>query len=68
MVAWELLDPAARDTFRVETGVDATAWLGGRGWALAVAMYTFPYYWRTMPQRCANRLAMAREAVADAAC
>jgi hypothetical protein len=26
---------------------------------------TFPYYWRTMPQRCASRLAMARAVLAD---
>jgi hypothetical protein len=27
---------------------------------------TFPYYWRTMPARCAARLAMARAVLADA--
>jgi hypothetical protein len=28
---------------------------------------TFPYYWHTMPERCAARLAMAHAVLADAA-
>jgi len=28
---------------------------------------TFPYYWRTMPERCANRLAMVEGVLRDAA-
>jgi len=28
---------------------------------------TFPSYWRAMPDRCADRLAMARSVLADAA-
>ena len=26
---------------------------------------TFPYYWATMPGRCADRLALARSVLAD---
>ena len=32
---------------------------------LSIAMMTFPYYWRTMPGRCAYRLAMARAVLND---
>jgi hypothetical protein len=28
---------------------------------------TFPYDWRTMPERCVSRLAVARAVLADAA-
>ena len=66
MVAWELLPAGSRRVFREATGVDDVSWARGRAWALAVALMTFPYYWRTMPQRCADRLVMARAALADA--
>lgn len=67
VVAWELLDDSAREVFRSIVGVDEVSWLRGRAWALAIAAMTFPYYWRTMPGRCAARLAMARSVLADAA-
>lgn len=66
VAAWELLDPEARALFRTETGLDDHTWLIGRAWALAIAVMTFPYYWRTMPERCAGRLAMARQVLMDA--
>ena len=65
-VAWEVLDPAARDLFRRWTGADDRTWVTGRGWALAVAVMTFPYYWHTMPARCASRLVVARQVLDDA--
>jgi aminoglycoside phosphotransferase (APT) family kinase protein len=65
-VAWELLDAEARETFRRATDADDAAWLRARGWALAMAVMTFPYYWATMPGRCAQRLAMARSILAEA--
>lgn len=65
-VAWEVLDPAARETFRRAVGVDEASWLRGRAWALVLAAMTFPYYWHTMPDRCSRRLAMARSVLADA--
>lgn len=64
--AWELFEPPARDTFRAVLGVDEVTWLRGRAWALAIAVMTFPYYWRTMPERCAARLVTARAVLADA--
>ena len=63
--AWELLDPPARAVFRAELGVDDHTWMLGRAWALAIALMTFPYYWPTMPERCAGRLAIARQVLAD---
>jgi len=63
--AWEVLDAPAREVFRDAMGVDEATWLRGRGWALALAVMTFPYYWRTMPDRCLSRLAMVRSVLAD---
>ncbi|MBA3233318.1 MAG: phosphotransferase [Propionibacteriales bacterium] len=60
VAAWEILDPAARELLRTSLGLDDATWLRARAWALALAVMTFPYYSRTMPARCANRLAMAR--------
>ena len=57
--AWELLDPGGRDVFRRLVGADDASWLRGAAWALLIAVITLPYYWRTMPARCADRLAMA---------
>lgn len=67
IVAWELLDPSGRDAFRAQLGVDDAQWRRGRAWALAIALMTFGYYWRTMPARCADRLVMARAVLTDAA-
>ena len=66
VAAWDLLDSDGRSLFRREAGVDDRTWLLGRAWAMAIAVMTFPYYWRTMPERCAGRLAMARQALTDA--
>lgn len=66
VAAWELLDPSGRAGFRSQLEVDDATWRRGRAWALALAVMTFDYYWRTMPGRCAARLAMARAVLADA--
>lgn len=66
VVAWEVLGRRGREEFRRLVGVEESAWLLGRGWALGIALMTFPYYWRTMPERCADRLVMARAVLADA--
>ncbi len=66
VVAWELLDPHARAVVRTEAGIDDRTWMLGRAWALAIAVMTFPYYWDTMPERCAGRLAIARQVLTDA--
>ncbi len=67
VVGWDVLDPAAREVFRSALGVDDVTWERGRAWALAIAAMTFPYYWHTMPDRCAARLAMTHAVLADAA-
>ena len=67
VAAWEVLDPPGRETFRGLVDVDDRTWGQARTWALALGMMTFPYYWDTMPGRCANRLAMVRSVLADAA-
>ena len=63
--AWELLDTPARDVFRQSIGADDQTWLLGRAWALSLALRTFPYYWATMPQRCASRHATVQAILTD---
>lgn len=64
--AWEVLDRPAREVFRERLGVDDATWLRGRAWALGIALGAFGYYWHTMPGRRRDRLAMARNVLADA--
>lgn len=65
VVAWEVLDPPARDLFRKELGVDEATWLRGRAWALSITLMIW-YYWSTMPERRARCLAVGRNVLADA--
>jgi hypothetical protein len=65
VAAWELLDPEARRLLRTEAGIEEPSWRLGRAWALAIAVMTFPYYWHTMPERCATRLALAHQVLSD---
>jgi aminoglycoside phosphotransferase (APT) family kinase protein len=65
IIAWELLDQPQRALFRSALDVDEPTWQRARAWALAIAVMTFPYYWRTMPDRCAARLDMARAVLDD---
>lgn len=65
IVAWEVLDPQGRQTFKGAISVDDAAWAKGMGWALLIAMITFPYYWHTMPARCAARHSMAAAVLAE---
>ena len=67
VVAWEVLDRHGRQVFRSALGVDELTWQRGKAWAMAIALMTFPYYWRTMPERCRARLAMARAVLDDCA-
>lgn len=63
VVAWEVLDAEGRAAFRRALAVDDATWTTSRGWALLLALMTFPYYGETMPRRCAERLTMARAAL-----
>ena len=65
VVAWEVLDPPARDLFRRQVGVDDATWLRGRAWALSITLMIW-YYWTTMPERRARCMAVGRNVLADA--
>jgi aminoglycoside phosphotransferase (APT) family kinase protein len=38
VVAWEILDPPAREVLRRQLGVEDAAWLKGRAWALSITL------------------------------
>ena len=65
VVAWEVLDPQARELFRRQVGVDDATWLRGRAWALSITLMIW-YYWTTMPDRRARCIAVGRNVLADA--
>lgn len=52
MVAWTLLTPETRDTFRAALPFDDATWTRGRGWALSWALIVLPYYQHTNPGLC----------------
>ena len=64
-IAWEVLDPPAREVFRRRLGVNEATWLRGRAWALSIALMVW-YYWTTMAARRASRVAVGRNVLADA--
>ncbi|MDT0262432.1 phosphotransferase [Jatrophihabitans lederbergiae] len=64
--AWELFGPADREVFRRTVDVGDDEWQVARAWAFAIAVMTFPYYWRTMPGRCRHRLVAARAVLDEA--
>ena len=63
--AWELFGADARAVFQAELSVSEEDWFCGRAWALGIALSCFAYYWDTMPERCADRLIMARAVLDD---
>ena len=65
VVAWEVLDPPARELFRTQIGVDEASWLRGRAWALSLTLMIW-YYWTTMPERRARCMAVGRNVLAHA--
>jgi aminoglycoside phosphotransferase (APT) family kinase protein len=44
MVAWKVLGPDTRDTFRTSLSVDDATWARSRGWALSQALVALAYY------------------------
>jgi aminoglycoside phosphotransferase (APT) family kinase protein len=44
MVAWKMLDAAAREVFRSALAIDDATWERGRGWALSQAVSALSYY------------------------
>ena len=65
VVAWELLDREGRHAFRAALDIDDESWARSKGWALLIAIITFPYYWDAMPVRCAARHALASTVLAE---
>lgn len=65
VVAWQLLDRAARTTFREAVAVDDVTWRVACGWVLVLSVMGLPYYWDTMRERCLRGLHAGREALAD---
>jgi aminoglycoside phosphotransferase (APT) family kinase protein len=63
VVAWEALDEDGRRVLRRTLNVDDATWVASRGWAVFIAMMTFPYYAASMPTRCAERLVMVEAAI-----
>ncbi|HXC56901.1 MAG TPA: aminoglycoside phosphotransferase family protein [Rhizomicrobium sp.] len=49
IVAWSLFSAEGRAAFRAALAVDMASWARGRGWALATALNTLPYYRDTNP-------------------
>jgi len=65
VVAWEIVDAPSRELFRRQLGVDDATWLRGRAWAHSITLMIW-YYWSTMPDRRASRMAVGRNVLADA--
>lgn len=64
LVAWNLLNADARETYRRALGVDDATWQRGRGWALSVAVVALPYYLHTNPAIVASSWHVLRQLLA----
>lgn len=67
VAGFEVLDADGLRAYREALEVSDAEWARAQGWALFVAVVTFPYYWRTMPIRCAHRRVLARAALGELA-
>jgi aminoglycoside phosphotransferase (APT) family kinase protein len=65
IVAWNLLDPDARQAYRAALDVDDATWARGRAWALSIALIQLPYYKDTNPTLAANSRRVVREVLAS---
>jgi aminoglycoside phosphotransferase (APT) family kinase protein len=65
MVAWSLLTPATRSTFRARIGADEATWNRGRAWGLSIALVALPYYLHTNQQMLAWAQYAIRQIVDD---
>lgn len=66
MVAWQVLDAGARDVFFEAVEADLLSRMRARAWALSIALVCLPYYWESMPARCASQRQVIRTVVAEA--
>ena len=65
IVAWGLLPPSARDSFRAALSVDDATWARGRGWALSIGLIALPYYKETNPGLAATAQHLICQVLAD---
>lgn len=64
LYAWSMFDASARETFRIESGVDEATWLRARAWAfVGPGLLSIAGYRHSMPER-TTRLIRMVEAVA----
>jgi aminoglycoside phosphotransferase (APT) family kinase protein len=66
MAAWSILPASARQVFRAAVGLDDSAWVRGRGWALLQAAIALPYYRETNRVMAANSLHILTELAREA--
>lgn len=59
VAGFEVLDADGLRVYRDALEVSDDEWTRAKGWALHIAIITFPYYWQSMPTRCAHRRVMA---------
>lgn len=60
VAGFEVLDADGLRAYRDALEVSDDDWTRAKGWALFIAIITFPYYWQSMPTRCAHRRVMAQ--------
>lgn len=65
IIAWALLPPVARHSFRDALDVDDATWARGRGWALSIGLIALPYYKETNRAFAATARHLIDEALAD---
>ncbi|MFJ2746264.1 aminoglycoside phosphotransferase family protein [Streptomyces sp. NPDC087440] len=65
MVAYTLLDPAARAAFRTALAPDDATWLRGMGWALATGLNAYTHYAATHPRVAAQTSRQITQALAE---
>jgi aminoglycoside phosphotransferase (APT) family kinase protein len=65
IVAWNLLDPLAREIFRTELDLPESTWLRGRAWAFAIGVIAYPYYVDSNPALAAISKYQIEQVIAD---
>jgi aminoglycoside phosphotransferase (APT) family kinase protein len=65
IVAWNLLSPENRQTFREALADDDDTWARGRGWALSIALIALPYYQERNPAVAAGARYTIAQVLAD---
>jgi aminoglycoside phosphotransferase (APT) family kinase protein len=63
--AWELFDPAQRETYRTALRMDEVTWNRGAAWALSIALVALPYYVDTAPAIATRSRTVIAEVLAE---